>query len=112
MQDGIASPNPDYPQDINVVTGENIVSVHSKNLFNPDNTYIGKAWNGDTNSARAIAYVPVTVGQNYTISFQNTSAVDLILYNFSNTSFSFIFSVFFVFLFSNLNTLDIYIFFL
>lgn len=31
---GTASPNPDYPQDINVVTGEQTVTVTGKNLFN------------------------------------------------------------------------------
>lgn len=30
---GVASPNPDYPQDINVVTGTQTVNVHGKNLF-------------------------------------------------------------------------------
>ena len=34
---GQASPNPDYPQDIHVVTGENSVKVQSQNLFNPNN---------------------------------------------------------------------------
>lgn len=32
---GTASPNPDYPQDINVVTGEQTVKVTGKNLLNP-----------------------------------------------------------------------------
>ena len=31
---GIPSPNPDYPQDINVVTGKQTVDVWGKNLFN------------------------------------------------------------------------------
>ncbi len=35
---GIASPNSDYPQDIEVVTGENIVYIEGKNLFNKNNT--------------------------------------------------------------------------
>jgi len=30
---GIASPNPDYPQAVNVVTGEQVVKVEGKNLF-------------------------------------------------------------------------------
>lgn len=34
---GIPSPNPDYPQDIRVVTGENSIVVSNKNLFNKDN---------------------------------------------------------------------------
>ena len=31
---GTASPNPDYPQPISVVTGENVVKITGKNLFN------------------------------------------------------------------------------
>lgn len=34
---GIASPNPDYPQDIQVVTGEQTVNVYGKNLYNSPN---------------------------------------------------------------------------
>ena len=33
---GGASPNPDYPQEIEVVTGNNIIKVEGKNLFNKD----------------------------------------------------------------------------
>lgn len=32
---GTASPNPDYPQDVQVVTGEQNVWVHRKNMLNP-----------------------------------------------------------------------------
>ena len=31
---GIASPNPDYPQDIQVVTGENTISIINRNFLN------------------------------------------------------------------------------
>ena len=31
---GTASPNPDYPQEVEVVTGENIVTICGKNVFN------------------------------------------------------------------------------
>lgn len=34
---GIPAPNPDYPQDIQVVTGEQTVTVTGKNLFNKNN---------------------------------------------------------------------------
>lgn len=57
-----------------------------KNLFNPSNVYLGKAWNNADNTARAIAYVPLTIGNTYTISMQNTSAVDMVLYNETDTS--------------------------
>ena len=36
---GIPSPNTDFPQDINVVTGTQTVKVHSKNFFNKNGTY-------------------------------------------------------------------------
>lgn len=36
---GIASPNPDYPQEIKVVENKQIVNVHGKNLFNFNNYY-------------------------------------------------------------------------
>lgn len=39
---GIPSPNPDYPQDIQVVTGEQTVELHGKNLFNP--VAMANAW--------------------------------------------------------------------
>jgi hypothetical protein len=35
-----ASPNPDYPQDVRVVTGENTVKVVNKNLFDKNNANI------------------------------------------------------------------------
>lgn len=34
---GIAAPNPDYPEEIKVVTGENTISISSKNVFNGAN---------------------------------------------------------------------------
>ena len=34
---GIPSPNPDYPQDIHVVSGDNSVKIEGKNLWNKDN---------------------------------------------------------------------------
>ena len=36
---GSPSPSPDFPQDVRVVTGDNIVNVHGKNLFNPTYTF-------------------------------------------------------------------------
>lgn len=32
---GVASPNPDYPQDVNTVTGEQTITTVGKNLWNP-----------------------------------------------------------------------------
>lgn len=36
----VPSPNPDYPQDINVVTGEHTTTVIGKNLFNEDGEFV------------------------------------------------------------------------
>lgn len=47
---GIPSPNPDYPQDVNVVTGEQTVTVSGKNLFNKSNinaVSTGATWDGE-----------------------------------------------------------------
>ena len=38
---GVPSPNPDYPQDIQVVKGNNTINVHGKNLFNKNSTVQG-----------------------------------------------------------------------
>lgn len=45
---GIPSPNPDYPQDIRVVTGDNELVVQNKNIFNDDflNEHYTKDENG------------------------------------------------------------------
>ena len=42
---GIPSPNPDYPQDVQVVTGEQTVDMHGKNLFDIS-SFHGNTHNG------------------------------------------------------------------
>lgn len=44
---GTPAPNPDYPQDIHVVTGDNTVVVNGKNLFDKDNVVDGKRFGSD-----------------------------------------------------------------
>ena len=85
-----ASPNPDYPQDIHVVSGDNEIVINSKNLFaggnttthngitftkNNDGSYniVGTA----TSSAYLLNYVPlgesgIINGETYTISLNKT----------------------------------------
>lgn len=60
---GIPSPNPDYPQPIEVVTGDNTINVHGKNLCN--NNYLNLALNylnneiiSDASSRTMYAKVP------------------------------------------------------
>lgn len=43
---GTASPNPDYPQDVQVVTGTQTVYIHGKNLVNIQNMVKGRVDNG------------------------------------------------------------------
>ena len=83
---GIPSPNPDYPQPIQVVTGEQTISIHGKNLFDTYSTtvYAPTATYGDVSNnngvittnvnGRArigngfIVPVPVEPGETYCIS--------------------------------------------
>jgi hypothetical protein len=67
-------PNPDYPQNINVVTGEQDVEIVGKNLFDKDNINIlnGYLWQNqmvlrDTLTDR-IFYIPCQPNSTYTIS--------------------------------------------
>ena len=70
---GTPSPNPNYPQNIEVVTGYNEVEVKGKNLFDKDSVILGKVWNGATNAKRAYGYIVAEQGKTYTISTQNTN---------------------------------------
>ena len=45
---GTASPNPDFPQPVNVVSGDNEINVVGKNLFDKDN-YITDSWSSAYN---------------------------------------------------------------
>ena len=83
---GVPSPNPDYPQDINVVTGEQTIGIHGKNLFDTYSTtvYAPSGTYGDVSNnngvittnvnGRArigngfIVPVPVEPGETYCIS--------------------------------------------
>ena len=74
---GIPSPNPDYPQDIRVVTGDNSVVVQNKNVFNyatfPD---LIVQENGSVKASKGFTYVDSKIfkgkpNTQYTISFRN-----------------------------------------
>lgn len=69
---GTASPNPDYPQDIHVVTGEQTVSVTGKNLFNKNGTLTnGYLRNNGTISGtawRITDYIAIRPSTEYTTS--------------------------------------------
>ena len=75
---GIPSPNPDYPQDIQVVTGEQTVNVHGKNLLNPT-LFDGITQNSD-GTLKTTKYYTVTTAVSfhlkastrYTLSIRNS----------------------------------------
>ncbi len=64
---GIPSPNPDYPQNVNVVTGVQNVWVHGKNLFNKDTTPTGGA-------GGAITVTPIDTGVKMVLGAAETYA--------------------------------------
>lgn len=90
---GTSSPNPDFPQPVNVVSGDNSIMVCGKNLFSTD--MLG-AWNKRNNnlnieindknkitlsssdtgtfgySYTAVAKYPANIGRTYTISYTVT----------------------------------------
>lgn len=76
---GIASPNPDYPQDIQVVTGDNQIDISNKNLLNVTTLTTGKwlSQNGsENNRENAIIsdYIKVKGSVSYTFTNINVSS--------------------------------------
>lgn len=67
-----ASPNPDYPQDVEVVTGENTVKVVNKNLFDEENATIKLDYAKDDNG-NEIANTDGNYTTTYTKVFPNTT---------------------------------------
>jgi hypothetical protein len=80
------SPNPDYPQDIQVVTGDNSIKVEGKNLFNLKDTYYKRLDTGsvttnnnnisventNTTTNQFVWWnIPVMIGEQITISYNS-----------------------------------------
>lgn len=71
---GTSAPNPEFPQPISVVTGENVVKIEGKNLFDKNNATnnTGLVWaSGNTfaeNKSVASGFISVMPTQTYTIS--------------------------------------------
>lgn len=70
---GIPAPNPDYPQAVNTVTGENVVKICGKNLFDKNNANVLNAYfalpNNTTitsNAQNRTLYVPCDANTTYT----------------------------------------------
>ena len=68
----VPAPNPDYPQDVNVVTGEQIVMVHDKNLFNTSSYTVDNNQLTITRNADGSFTVNGTSTSITTIYFNNT----------------------------------------
>ena len=72
---GVPSPNPDYPQTVNVVTGTQTVTVTGKNLFDRANAEENKllAWVTGTTSNEAGSlvsdYIPVTPSEKLKFTY-------------------------------------------
>ena len=77
FSNGIPSPSPDYPQEVEVARGNNFLDITK--------TQIGKAWNNTTNSSRAIIITKVKPNTKYYVSYQNISNIEG-LYIFGRTN--------------------------
>lgn len=88
---GVPSPNPDYPQDVNVVTGRQQINVSGKNLLDteyskvksvPGNTSSGRTWN---DTEKTMEYNGITYKFNedgtITVSGSTGSAPSFLLLN-------------------------------
>lgn len=71
----IPSPNPNYPQDIHVVSGQNKITICGKNLANIDDILLNKSWQASTYNTRAsIIGIPIQPNTKYTIAADWTSS--------------------------------------
>jgi hypothetical protein len=77
-----ATPRPDYPQPIQVVSGDNSIVVCGKNLFNKDNANIYNGYftvNSPTitsSSSHRTIYIPIEPNTTYTIQKSNAGGND------------------------------------
>jgi hypothetical protein len=87
---GIPAPNPDYPQDVQVVTGEQTIGITGKNLLDSSSytdQYINSSGNavpgGGTNAL--FGYVPVSPSTQYTLSASSSTRMSFAYYDASKT---------------------------
>lgn len=82
------APNPDYPQDIEVVSGDNTIKVEGKNLWGEEenggidestgqNTYNANRW-------RTVGYIKVFSNTAYTLSSNASANIYYIFYYYDN----------------------------
>lgn len=83
-----ASPNPDYPQEIEVVTGENEVRVEGKNLWGEEeHGGIDESTGQDIYNAnrwRTVGYIKVFPNTAYTLSSNASANIFYIFYYYDN----------------------------
>lgn len=90
---GIPAPNPDYPQAVQTVTGENVIQICGKNLWGAEehgsiNENTGEdVWNA--NRWRTVGYIPVESNTAYTLS-SNASADIYYIFCFYDSGKNFI----------------------
>lgn len=64
-----ASPNPDYPQEVEVVTGRNEIDIVGKNLCDSGEFTLGTTTSTIQWSKAPSSYIPVNEGETYTLSY-------------------------------------------
>ncbi len=73
---GKASPNPDYPQEVKNVSGDNVIGISNKNI-NSSTLEVGNISNGanttDTNVVRSKDYIMVTPNTAYVFGINGTA---------------------------------------
>ena len=73
---GIASPNPDFPQEVNNVSGYNVIEISNKNI-NSSTLEVGNISNGanttDNNVVRSKDYIMVTPSTAYVFGINGTA---------------------------------------
>jgi hypothetical protein len=87
------TPTPSSPQPIHVVSGDNVLSICGKNLFNKDSGfrlgYIGSdgVFHNESITAVFNQYIPIKAGEDYTISFNQQIRTFLAIYYDENKTF-------------------------
>lgn len=66
---GMASPNPDYPQELHLLSGENTINVIGKNLFNYDQFVEDNSTATITGTAQAFNYTGAGITSKYKINY-------------------------------------------
>lgn len=78
-----ASPNPDYPQTINVVTGSNSVKIRSKNLYNSNNVITTGTYNQNIDLILSSEFFEL--GQKYYFYAKGQPWVTIYIYDGNDT---------------------------